>query len=177
MENCKFHPDRIAVRHCKVCGAPLCEECEKVEEKYLCCPKCAKKQLQFEMTNYKRGLIYLYLALVCIALDIALFVIELLVVKNVQSQKTYMIVSIVFFALFLPFCVWLLVKRKIAIKRLSDLITLASRDEVSQDKVFAKKFESNLSQKTVEKAEAQGQNQNDKEIEETTKNQKKDKND
>lgn len=147
MENCKYHPDRPAVRHCKVCGAPLCEECEKVDEKYLSCPRCAKKQLEFERANYKRGLNYLYMALVCLALDVVLFVIDLCVVKNPASQMTYMIVSIVFFVLFLPFCIWLLVRRKNSIKKISNLLTIAMREDDSKDRALAQDFLNKQNQK------------------------------
>ena len=115
MESCKFHSQNEAVTRCKICGAPLCEECEKVYQKYHACPKCANKQLQFELSNYKRGLKYIYLALACLVADFALFVTELIISKSITN--VYLIVSIIFFVLFTPFCIWLVINRTIKIKK------------------------------------------------------------
>ena len=143
MESCKFHSQNEAVTRCKICGAPLCEECEKVYQKYHACPKCANKQLQFELSNYKRGLKYIYLALACLVADFALFVTELIISKSITN--VYLIVSIIFFVLFTPFCIWLVINRTIKIKKLTKLITISQRENVSQkDQKIAKSFENNI---------------------------------
>lgn len=141
MENCKFHKEKEAVSRCKVCGAALCDECEKVHQKYHACPKCVKGQLTFELSNYKQGLIYIFLALACLVADLALLITKIIMSKGEMSA--ILIVSIVFFVLFAPFCIWLLVDRILKIKKLSNL--LKNVEEVpaddKQDKKIAEKFE------------------------------------
>ena len=141
MENCKFHIGKKAVSRCKVCGAALCDECEKVNQKYHACPKCVKGQLAFELSNYKQGLIYIFLALACLVADLALLITEIVMSKGAMSVM--LIVSIVFLVLFAPFCIWLLVNRILKVKKLSDLLKHIAEASVDnkQDKEIAEKFE------------------------------------
>lgn len=143
MENCKFHGEKPAVTRCKICGAPICEECEKVHQKYHACPKCANNQLVFELSNYKRGFKFVCLAIACLLIDFALFVTEIVVSKSITSA--YLIASIIFFVLFTPFCIWLVVNRVIKIKKLTELIKLSQREKPSkQDEQVAEKFEKDI---------------------------------
>ena len=146
MENCKFHKDKESVTRCKICGSSLCESCEKVYQKYHACPKCVKNQLAFELQNYKRGLKYIIFALVCLLVDLVLFITELAVAKSVANS--YLILSIVFFVAFAPFCIWILVRRSIQIKKITELLKLVERavsnDLKKADKDVANNFEQNL---------------------------------
>ena len=143
MENCKFHNDKPAVTKCKICGAALCEGCEKIQQKYHACPKCVNKQLMFELSNHKRGFKYVCLALICLVADFALFVTELVISKSITNG--YMIASIIFFAAFAPFCIWLVIDRSLKIKKLTELIKLSQREKPSdQDEKIAKEFENDI---------------------------------
>lgn len=145
MENCKFHKEKEAVTKCKICGAKLCEECENVQEKYKACPKCAKKQLLYQYSNLKRQLLYVYLALACLLVDIVLFVTEIFISSSITNA--YMIGSIVFISIFTPFCMWLLISRLLKVKKVKELIKLAEREDVGvddKDKKTAENFENSV---------------------------------
>ena len=146
MENCKYHQNKEAVTRCKLCGAPLCEACEDIHQKYQACPKCAKNQINFELYNCKRGLKYIYLAIACLLADLVLFATELIISSNVS--KAYLFISIGFFVLFTPFCVWLAINRHLKIKKLNELIKLTERKPLSErnksDDEISKKFENSL---------------------------------
>ena len=43
--NCKYH-EKEAVEKCKVCGAPLCEDCAKFQEENGTCPACSNGNIE-----------------------------------------------------------------------------------------------------------------------------------
>ena len=160
MESCKIHGEKPAVTRCKICGSALCEECEKVHQKYHACPRCANQQLMFELANYKRGFKFVCFALACLLLDFALFVTELVVSKSITSA--YMIASIIFFVLFAPFCIWLVINRVIKIKKLTEIIKLSQREMPSkQDEQVAKNFENEINNQQKSQKNDENQQKND----------------
>jgi multidrug efflux pump subunit AcrB len=74
--NCEYHQDRQETTECNVCKKPLCAECAKIQEKFGACAKCAKKQIDRVYQNYKQGLKFNIMSIVCFVAFLIVYVVD-----------------------------------------------------------------------------------------------------
>lgn len=103
--NCKFHKDREAVAKCKICGKDLCEECNKVNQKYLACPNCAKTTLQTYYQNIKRGLMFNVLSIICSFAFVVMYIVTLALQK---LSTAYIVAGAIIIAVLVPASIFML---------------------------------------------------------------------
>lgn len=103
--NCKFHKDREAVAKCKICGKDLCEECNKVNQKYSACPSCAKTTLQTYYQNIKRGLMFNVLSIICSFAFVVMYIVTLALQK---LSTAYIVAGAIIIAVLVPASIFML---------------------------------------------------------------------
>ena len=94
--NCEFHKDRESVSKCKICGKELCEECDKINQKYSACPSCAKNAVARYYQNFKRGFMFNILSIICSVAFVVMYIISLVQKK---LSLSYIIIGAVIIAL------------------------------------------------------------------------------
>ena len=75
--SCHLHNQKQEVSHCNVCGKPICNECLDVQNYYESCPSCSKEHLKDLYANYKKGLIFNILSVICIVAFFVVFAIDI----------------------------------------------------------------------------------------------------
>ena len=120
--NCEFHKDREAVAKCKVCGKDLCEECNKVNQKYSACPSCAKSTLQTYHQNIKRGLMFNVLSIICSVAFVVMYVVALALQK---LNLGYIIAGAIIIAILVPASIFMLCYSLRNMKEYKEVIEVA----------------------------------------------------
>ena len=117
--SCHIHKNKQEISKCKVCGKPICSECQNIQNYYDACPSCSKEKLLSLQTNYKRGLFANILSVLCIALFFVFYAIDL---KNGDAGQTYIILGAIFGGLLAVVSVLLLVRTIVKIVKLKRLL-------------------------------------------------------
>ena len=120
--NCEYHKDREAVAKCKVCGKDLCEECDKVNQKYSACPNCAKSTLQTYHQNIKRGFLFNILSIVC---SVAFLVMYVVAPALQKLNLGYIIAGAIIIAILVPASIFMLCYSLRNMKAYKEIIDLA----------------------------------------------------
>lgn len=128
--NCEFHKDREAVAKCKVCGKDLCEECDKVNQKYSACPSCAKTTLQTYHQNIKRGFLFNILSIICSVAFVVMYVVALALQK---LSLGYIIAGAVIIAILVPASILMLLYSLKNMKAYKQIIELSEAKEQKND--------------------------------------------
>lgn len=128
--NCEFHKDREAVSKCKVCGKDLCEECDKVNQKYSACPGCAKNALQTYHQNIKRGFMFNILSIICSVAFVAMYIVALALQK---LSLGYIIAGAVIIAILVPASIFMLCYSLKNMKAYKKVIDIAEEKEQKND--------------------------------------------
>lgn len=117
--SCHIHNQKKEVSRCKVCGNPICGECQDVQNYYDGCPKCKKESLQDLQKNYKRGLFANILSVVCI---IAFFVFYAIEVVARTASQTIVIAGAVLGGIMAAVSIALLIRTIVKISKLGKLL-------------------------------------------------------
>ena len=117
--SCHIHKNKQEISKCKVCGKPICSECQNIQNYYDACPSCSKEKLMSLQTNYKRGLFANILSVLCIALFFAFYAMD---IKNGDAEQSLIIWGAIFGGIFAVVSVLLLVRTIVKISKLKRLL-------------------------------------------------------
>ena len=119
--SCKYHSEREEVAKCNVCGAPLCNECEKFQKKFATCVKCSEHEVKNIYGKFKRGLCLNIFTILCAITFLVMFIIESV---NGNLTQAFFIIGIVVVAIMIPLSVLFLVFTIINIKKYKSYLEL-----------------------------------------------------
>ena len=124
--NCIYHK-KEAVSKCKVCGAPLCDECEEFQNKNGCCEACARDLEARTYKTQKSGLMYNILSLVC-----AIGFLVLYIISFSKLLLPYKIAGGIIIGILLPLTVIMLIFTLRSNKKSKNNINIANLDKIKK---------------------------------------------
>src|SRR5574344_827805 len=130
--NCKYHNEKESTAKCKICGAPLCPECDEVQKKYFGCPNCAKKYLTQVFQNYTRGLVYNILSVICFVAFVVLYIVDLSL-KNLNTL--FIVLGAVIIAVLGSLSIFLFCYTLKKIKKIKSILLLTTEQERIDEKL------------------------------------------
>lgn len=123
--SCKFHSQNQDEAKCKICGAPLCKQCDQFQQRYGGCPSCANNYIYHIYQNFKRGKTYNILSIVFSALFVLMYIVNLC---TGPVDIAFIIIGAIVIAVLVPASIVMFVYTQKNLKKFGEYLQLGSQD-------------------------------------------------